>query len=136
MNVLDVMSSKVYAIYKSETLAAAVQSMQTHQTRHLVVVELGGKLVGILSDRDCKIALDSPFNPESEVNAEEILVETFMSPAPTCISATASVQEAAHLMLEERIHALPVMNDGTVIGIVTSTDLLRVLASLPEIMKP
>jgi CBS domain-containing protein len=53
-----------------------------------------------------------------------------MAPMPHCITPQASVSEAAQLMLEYKISALPVMRDGTLIGIVTTTDLLKLLVSV------
>lgn len=139
MNVLDIMTRKVVCVYKSDSLAKAVDLMTIAGSHHLIVVEADGSLVGILSDRDCKEALLSPittFNTrQQEQFANQIAVERIMSPAPITITPQVTVQEAAHLMLEKHIHALPVFHDGSVIGIVTSTDLLRVLAELPEIAR-
>ena len=137
MKVLDIMTPKVMCVYKTDSLAKASTLMNETDSHHLIVVEADGSLVGIISDRDCKQAIASPFSTFDERRqtafSTKILVERIMTPVPVTIIPSASVQEAANLMLEKGINALPVMHDGAVIGIVTSTDLLRVLVWLPEI---
>ncbi|MDQ7025398.1 MAG: CBS domain-containing protein [Anaerolineae bacterium] len=138
MNVLDIMTPKVVCVYKSDSLEKVLQVMEKTGSHHLIVVEADGSLVGIISDRDCKEALLSPittFNARQQSKfASQITVERIMTPAPITIMPQVTIQEAANLMLEKHIHALPVLHDGCVIGIVTSTDLLKVLASLAEIV--
>ena len=60
---------------------------------------------------------------------EPILVEEIMAPDPIAIGPGASVQEAAQMMIAHRFGALPVINRGKVVGVVTETDLLRHFAS-------
>lgn len=138
MNVLDIMTRKVICVYQTDSLEKAIQAMEKNGSHHVIVVEVDGSLVGIISDRDCKEAYLSPittFNSRQQAQfANQITVERIMTPSPITITPQVTIQEAANLMLEKHIHALPVFHDGTVIGIVTSTDLLRVVASLTEIV--
>ena len=136
MNVWDIMTPNVICVYKSDTLAKAMRLMDEAKTHHLVVMEADGSLAGIVSDRDCKDALSvsSRFygNSRATTLATKIVVKQIMTPTPVWITPQSSVQEAANLMLEKHINALPVLHDSTIIGIVTSTDLLRVLAEQVE----
>lgn len=138
MNVIDIMTPKPIAIFKTDSLAKALNIMEKNQKRHLVVIEGDGELVGIISDRDCKEAMASPFaiyDSERAMSfAEKILVQRIMTHTPTNITPQSSVQEAARLMTENHFSALPVMQDKNIIGIITSTDLLNVLAELPEVL--
>jgi len=132
LTMLDIMTPNVVTIHASDTLATACNVMDSAKTRHLFVVNADGSLVGVVSDRDCKLALQSPFAGEgikAAKFAEKILVERIMTKMPHCVSPQTYVQEAAQIMLENRINSLPVMRDGTLIGIVTTTDLLKVLAT-------
>ena len=137
MNVLDIMTPKPTAICKTDSLSNALKIMEEKKTRHLIVVEADGKLVGIISDRDCKEAMASPYaiydSKRADSFAQKILVQRIMTQTPICVSPQSSVQESAQLMIEKHFNALPVMQDGNVIGIITSTDLLKVLAQLQEI---
>jgi acetoin utilization protein AcuB len=107
--------------------------MQASGMRHLVVVASDGSIAGMISDRDCKLASVSPFSAVSEAEAHKLLegipATRIMSPTPYWVEPLTSVAEAAHIMLTHRISALPVMQDGNLIGIVTSTDLLGTLVA-------
>jgi acetoin utilization protein AcuB len=93
--------------------------------RHLLVVQYG-RLVGIISDRDVKsvLALSSGLEGLDHYRS----ADQIMTRDPITIAPTAPVEEAARLMLSARISALPVVQDTRLIGIVTETDLLRILS--------
>jgi CBS domain-containing protein len=94
-----------------------------------------GRLVGIVSDRDLKRAMD-PGKPRKKLLnigglfflLEPILVREIMTSDPITISPNATAQEAATVMVAERFGALPVEAKGETVGIVTETDLLRYFA--------
>lgn len=131
MNMLDIMTANVITVHESDNVATVCDIMTKAKTRHVVVVTPSGKIQGIVSDRDCNLAIQSPFKDGDPVKfAHGILVNQIMAPMPHCITPHASVAEAAQLMLEYKISALPIMRDGTLIGIVTTTDLLKVLAGV------
>jgi CBS domain-containing protein len=127
MNVFDVMQSQVICVHKTDTLATAISKMGDAGIRHLVVVDAESRLLGILSDRDCRLALTSTFSDEDETLAHKIPVEYIMTGTPQVIGVQSSLREAALVMLEHRINALPVVRDGNLAGIITSTDLLESL---------
>lgn len=137
MNVWDIMTPQVICVYKSDTLAKAMRLMNEAKMHHLPVIEADGSLVGIVSDRDCKDALSVSSryysNSRATTLATKILVKQIMTSTPVWITPQSAVHEAASLMLEKHINALPVMHDAVLIGIVTSTDLLRVLATQTEV---
>ena len=115
MNTSAVMTRDVVVVSPTLSVGAAARLMQRIHVRHLPVVE-ARKLVGILSDRDlAKNAADAPCGQA-------------MTPAPVTCSQDASVGRVASLMLEYKIDAIPVVSvSGTLIGLVTSTDLLGLL---------
>jgi len=128
---LDIMTPNVITVHESDNVATVCDIMTQAKTRHVVVVTPSGKIQGIVSDRDCNLAIQSPFEDGDPIKfAQGILVKQIMAPMPHCITPHASVAEAAQLMLEYKISALPIMRDGTLIGIVTTTDLLKVLAAV------
>ena len=61
MNVLDIMTANPFIIRVDKPLRQALEMMQEHQFKHLPVISHGGHLVGVVSDRDCRHALNSPF---------------------------------------------------------------------------
>jgi CBS domain-containing protein len=128
MNMLDVMTRDVIRIHESDNLASALSIMNEAKTHHLVVCSQSGKVIGILSDRDCRLAAQSPFSEgNSQLLAKSIPISLIMTAMPQCLSPHVSVGEAAQIMLNYQIHALPVVHDDRLIGIVTSTDLLKLL---------
>lgn len=133
LNMLDIMTRNVITVHASESVAVVCDLMKKAGTRHLVVVASDGSIAGMISDRDCKLASVSPFSTMSEAEARKMLeaipATRIMSPTPHWVEPLTSVAEAAHIMLTHRISALPVMQDGNLIGIVTSTDLMGTLVA-------
>ena len=128
MNVADIMTRKPVTIHPQNTLRMALEIMERVGCHHLPVVSSAGHLVGILSDRDCRTALHSPYlAPErwqAEPLTDNLLIRTLMTPAPIVTEPDAFIAEAARLMLTNHVNCLPVMRSETLVGILTSSDLL------------
>src|SRR5215470_13893708 len=135
MNVKDWMSSKLITVTPETGVSAAWDLMRARRVRHLLVVRTYG-LLGILSDRDIRLALPSPATTLSswEINflLSKLRVETIMTRAPITIASDRPLSEAAAMMLERRIGALPVVDGDEIRGIITQTDVLRAFTSAPE----
>jgi acetoin utilization protein AcuB len=93
-------------------------------------------LIGILSDRDCRTALNSPHilreRWQDEDLATHLPVRAMMTAAPIVIAPEADAEEAARLMLTNQISCLPVMRDETLVGIVTRSDILLAFMNLSQ----
>lgn len=115
MNTSSVMTRDVVVVAPTVPIASAARTMAEMRIRHLPVVE-GGRLVGIVSDRD--LVKRSPAASCGEV----------MTAAPVTCLANATVSHVARLMIEHKIDSIPIVNySGTIAGLVTSTDLLSLL---------
>lgn len=98
----------------------ALEMMREYQIRHLPVQE-GGKLVGIISDRDIKLA--SSFTDSYHLTVEEV-----MTPDPYTTTPQASLSDVVFEMAEHKYgSAIVKQENGKVVGIFTATDGLRVL---------
>jgi acetoin utilization protein AcuB len=132
MLIRDIMRSPAIAISADTTLQDAYGTMREQSIRHLPVLE-GEKLVGVVTDRDLRLATSalapSPLSPDSRVSA-------VMSAAPVTADASDPVEDAARTMRERKIGCLPVLDDGRLIGIVTGLDLLDALVRLTGVHKP
>ncbi|MBI2808077.1 MAG: CBS domain-containing protein [Planctomycetes bacterium] len=136
MKIADLMTTKLYTVGPDDSVEGAVRMLQQRGVRHLLVLD-GHDLVGIISDRDIKRALDSTKTRHKKVLnlgglfflLEPILVREIMTKNPTTIAGSATAQEAAKVMLANRFGALPVTKAGRLVGIVTETDLLRHFAA-------
>ena len=118
MLVQDIMQPRVITVTPRTVVHEALRLLRTRGIRHLVVLD-GDAVVGIVSDRDVKQIAAQP------ERFDERVVDDVMSGAVITVDSTTAVEEAARLMLSEKISALPVMKAARLIGIVTETDVVR-----------
>lgn len=122
------MTADPITIRADKSLRAAIKLMEDHTIKHLPVLSQQKHLVGILSDRDCRYALQSPFVRGQRLQDAELAirvqVRSVMTPAPIVVEPHSPAGEGARLMLEHRIGCLPVMQSETLVGIVTRSDIL------------
>ncbi|HEY8368054.1 MAG TPA: CBS domain-containing protein [Thermodesulfobacteriota bacterium] len=132
MRVAQWMSRAPVTVTPDTPVSEAKQVMERQRIRHLPVVERD-RLVGIVTDRDIRLNLPSPATSLSiwEINylLARLTVGEVMTKQPITIEPDREATEAARLMLEHRIGALPVVENGALVGIVTETDLLRAWVS-------
>ena len=107
----------------------ARQTMLKAKIRHLLVTADGGLLVGIVTDRDIRLNLPSQATSLSvwEINhlLTKLTVGEVMTRAVITIGPDREARDAAVLMLDHAIGALPVTDGGRLVGIVTEADILR-----------
>lgn len=134
MNVSDIMTRKPATVHQDTTLQTALETMERIGCRHLPVMSSDGHLVGVISDRDCRMAMNSPHvlreRWQDEILLERLPVRAAMSAAPVVIAPDSPATEAARLLLNHRIGCLPVMREETLIGIVTTSDVLMAFVRL------
>jgi CBS domain-containing protein len=103
--------------------------MQKERIRHLLVTDKRGELLGIVTDRDIRLNLPSQATSLSvwEINhlLTRLTLDKIMTRSVITVGPDREARDAAQLMLEHSIGALPVVDAGRLIGIVTETDLLR-----------
>jgi signal-transduction protein with cAMP-binding, CBS, and nucleotidyltransferase domain len=114
------MTSHPITIMPGEKLPKAVELMQQHRFRSLPVVD-DGKLVGIITDRDIRTNMN---------RLETLEVGKVMTTKVLTVTPHTSVWDAARLLSERKIGAMPVVDEGAVVGIVSTTDLLKACSEL------
>jgi acetoin utilization protein AcuB len=128
MNVRDLMMTNLITTGPETSMLEARRLMNDKRIRHLLVTD-GPKLLGIVTDRDIRLNLPSPATSLSvwEINYQiaRMSVASVMTNGPIIVSPRQDAKEAAVLMLDHKIGALPVVDGGKLIGIITETDLLR-----------
>lgn len=135
IRVRDVMQEKIVTISAGERLSTVEDIMTLGRVRHMPVVH-GGKLVGVVSERDLLRA--SLSNLHGAFRAEErraflhvVEISRVMSAPPVTIDPQASLQDAALIMAERKIGCLPVVDGEQLVGMLTETDILRHFAGVP-----
>lgn len=134
MLVRDVMTSDPITVQPDDTLRTAQERMAECGCRRLPVVDETHRLVGIITDRDVRLALNSPLvlreRWQDDMLVTQTTVEVCMTPEPITIAPDAPVQDAADILLQRRISGLPVVEGDRLVGIITVTDLLGALRDL------
>jgi acetoin utilization protein AcuB len=125
MLVQDVMQTKLFTVTPETTLPEALRLTGQRGVRHLPVLD-GDRLVGILSDRDLRRTMASPATSleAHELNylLHRLRVGEIMTRTVITIGRMFPIEAAACLMVQEKIGALPVIDDGRLVGLVTETD--------------
>lgn len=129
--VVHVMSSNVKTLEITDPLSKARQLFESFNVHHLPVV-CGEELVGLLSWTDFLRISFGEFGNQDGRNLDAVLDHTYqlrdvMQSQPVTISSTGTVRDAAQILGTQPFHSLPVVDGSKLIGIVTSTDLIRYL---------
>ncbi len=127
------MSTPAVTIEPTAALVDAAVLLRGNAIRHLPILA-GGKLVGLLSDRDIQRITPSRLIPINEESYNSVFARTtvdrVMTRAPQTVSSADPLLTAITLMQEARCGCLPVVDNGVLVGIVTRGDLLEALQRL------
>src|SRR5574338_247852 len=119
--------SEVFSISPDSTVYDALESMASHNTGALLVMD-GDRMAGILSERDCvrKVDLEGK-------NARDTIVREIMTGDVVTVSCDQPLEECMSLMLEKGIRHLPVYDDRKVMGFVSVRDVLREMIEMQQV---
>jgi len=134
MFVGDRMSHPVISVHPKMSMGDALALMRKEHIRRLPVVDKRGKLVGIVTEEDLLHASQSDATSLSiyEVNylVSRITLKEIMTQDVITVSEDTPLEDAARIMADNKIGAMPVVRDGEVVGIITETDLFKVFLEL------
>ena len=132
LQVRDVMSREVHTVKRNDELAIADELMKQKRVRHLPVLDEDGDVCAVVSQRDLfRGALLRALGYGSraeELMLKQVAVKEAMSAEIQTTAPDTPVADAARLMIERKIGCLPVIESGRLIGIVTETDFVRLVA--------
>ncbi len=129
LRVRDTMTREVVAVEPDTGVGKAWGLCQEHGIRHLPVVE-GGKLVGIVSDRDLRDVSPPRDTPDQENTLGYVCVRDIMTKDVVTAHPLDTIEQAARVIYERNFNCLPVVGDGELAGIITTSDLVRTLVQL------
>lgn len=118
----DLMTPSPHTIGSKQTVGHAAEVMREHGIRHLPVLE-GGKLLGVVSDRDVKI-----IESFADVDAAAVPIAEAVPQEAYAVEPSTSVAEVAAHMAEHKYGSAVVMDGRKVVGIFTTVDACRALA--------
>lgn len=131
----DVMTRKVIVLNVEDNLQKVLDAMERFHIRHVPVVD-GEKLVGMVTQRDMLAMMTTRLNrSDAEVAKEDSFYErTFvinvMTKEPLTVTPETTLKDAAKILLDNKFGGLPVIADDKLVGVITETDLLRVLEQI------
>ena len=129
MRVADIMRTDLETIPPDATVAAAVELMSEHHISGLPVVDLHGRLVGVVSTTDVLDATAESAGPvERERVFDDTLVSEIMTPRPATVLPETDVMEAARHMLYLEVHRLFVEDGGRLAGVISQSDIVAAVA--------
>ena len=140
VTVNDLMTVIPSSVAPETPMRTVIGVMKTEGCRQLPVLN-NGKLVGIITDRDVRLIMNSPIVLHGRWQDEELLdsitAEGCMTPNPITVTPNTPAYRAAEMLSVYKFGALPVLENETVVGIITVTDFLEFAAkSLAEDIIP
>ena len=129
LRVRDAMTRDVVTIGPDAGVGEAWGLCRERGIRHLPVVE-GEKLVGVVSDRDLRDVSPPRATPDQENTLGYVRVREIMTTDVVTVHPLDTIEHAARTIYEKNFNGLPVLADGELAGIITSTDLVRILVEL------
>ena len=128
------MHAPVHTVKPHDSIEHARELCERHRINQLPVVT-EGRLVGIVTDRDLRDAFPSLLEQVEDParahrDTANVTVEDAMTPNVITVTPDDDIERAATILKRERLGALPVVHDGTLVGILTRTDLMSALVAL------
>jgi len=126
-----VMTKNVITLNSADNLETAERLFKKHRIRHIPVVS-GEKIIGMLSYTDLlRISFADAVDDEDE-SVETMVynmftIEQVMAKNLISVPSSATIEHVAEILSEREFHAIPVVDNGKLIGIVTTTDLINFL---------
>jgi acetoin utilization protein AcuB len=133
LTVNDLMTVEPLTVTLETPLREVIQLMKVEGCRQLPVLDGIGKLAGIITDRDVRLAMNSAFVLHERWQDETLLdtatVESCMTPNPLTVTPDTPAYRAAEMLSAYKFGALPVVENGELIGIISVTDFLEQFAA-------
>lgn len=126
--VSHIMTKSVITVNQKDDLKEVVEKLKSNSIRHIPVVN-GNEVVGIISRSDInRLTFGALF--EGQEGADEAILEMLsiiqiMTSKPKTVSPETSIRDLVEIFAKEEFHALPVVDNGILKGIVTTTDVMR-----------
>ena len=133
MIIRDIMAKNIKTVKPDDTVHAAVQKMNKFDIGSVIVVS-SGRPIGIITETNILRRIVEPRMDPATVWAKDIMTSPL-----TTIDENAAIEEAAKVMAEKKINRIPVMKGDKLVGLISSTDIVKAsptqLGILDELLK-
>lgn len=138
MPIRDIMTTTLVTVTPDASIDTIQRIFTENTFHHLPVVEAGSRLVGIISREDFRVfykqlAADTSGPTWSRMQREHRPVKDIMTATPLCLDPDDTIGLAADIFLANQFHALPVVEDDLLIGILTTHDILAYSVSSSKV---
>lgn len=127
------MSSPALVVDQSMPLPDVRQRLTQRHIRRLPVLDAAGQLVGIVTEGDINRVSDSHITDVRDYNlyhrVADLPIGEIMTRVVVTVTPDTPIMEVARLLIEHRIGGVPVVEDGRVIGVITESDLFRLIVA-------
>ena len=135
MPVKNWMTTDVVSVGPDTSLLKVGKLMKDHHIRRIPVVDENGQVIGIISDRDVRDASPSKATTldmyEMHYLLAELKAKNIMTAKPITVKPTDTVEQAALIMLDNKVGGLPVVDDsGKLVGIISDHDVVKALVDI------
>jgi CBS domain-containing protein len=136
LHVSDLMTKDVITLNRNDSLTTADDVMRLGRIRHLLVVHDDGALAGVLSQRDLFLggllrALGYGSHAKAQALSTMVVKEAMVN-EPFTTTPNTPLEDAARVMLDNKIGCLPVIDKGKIVGIITESDFVAHVAARPR----
>jgi len=136
LKVSDLMTDTVFTLRLNDNLKTARQVMNLARIRHIPIVDDDNSFLGLVTHRDILAATVSQFagidqDTQDELD-EGIPIQELMRTDVKAVEEDTTLREAAQILLNHKYGCLPVVRGGTLVGIITEADFLRLTISLMD----
>lgn len=130
MLVEEIMNTNPVTLPPAATIAEALNLLQKHRIRHIIIVNADNHILGIVSDRDVRDASPSIFTKKSEQSELQNEIQTIMTHPVVTVHPLDFVEEIAQIFYDEEFACLPIVQNNKLVGTVTEKDMLYTLIQL------
>jgi CBS domain-containing protein len=131
--VREIMMGSPVTLKPDDTLDLASDIISLGRFRHVPVVD-NGKLIGIISERDlmgaAAVRIFGLKQKSKSALLKSVLIKDIMKKRVVTVEPDTPIKDAAHLMADKKIGCVPVLSEGALVGLVTTTGVLRYVEGL------
>lgn len=136
----DIMTTKLVTVTPDRPAKAIQEIFGKNDFHHIPVVEKGERLIGIISKEDLfkvvsVLSLQNPGNNHTERELNRLNAADIMTKYPISLDPDDTIGLAADIFLANKFHALPIVEDDKLVGLITTHDLLKFGFNSPVIEK-